>query len=105
MAQATSTEPISQAVHLCIDMQNIFSAGGIWPTPRMDRVLPGIVRLVELNPVRTVFTRFITPVSADAVPGAGSAISHAGLARRRRSSRRARSILSLHLRVSHRQQR
>jgi len=65
MAKADSVEPITQAVHLCIDMQNIFSSRGVWPTPWMERVLPGIVGLVEHNPARTVFTRFITPLSAD----------------------------------------
>ena len=69
MAKAVPLEPIVQAVHLCIDMQNIFSSGGIWPTPWMERVLPGIVRLVEHNPARTVFTRFITPLSAADRPG------------------------------------
>jgi nicotinamidase-related amidase len=69
MAKVTSFEPIVQAVHLCIDMQNIFSSDGIWPTPWMERVLPGIVRLVEHNPARTVFTRFITPLSAEDRPG------------------------------------
>ena len=31
----------------------------------MERVLPGIVANAELNPSRNVFTRFITPRSAD----------------------------------------
>jgi nicotinamidase-related amidase len=69
MAEATACEPISHAMHLCIDMQNIFSSAGIWPTPWMDRVLPGIVRLVAHDPARTVFTRFITPNSAHDRPG------------------------------------
>jgi hypothetical protein len=38
MAVARSCETISNAVHLSIDMQNIFSSAGIWPTPWMDRV-------------------------------------------------------------------
>jgi hypothetical protein len=29
-----------RSVHLCVDMQRIFSAEGPWPTPWMDRVLP-----------------------------------------------------------------
>ena len=69
MAKAVPLEPIANAVHLCIDMQNIFASGGIWPTPWMERVLPGIVRMVEHNPARTVFTRFITPIAADDRPG------------------------------------
>ena len=27
-----------RSVHLCVDMQRIFSAEGPWPTPWMDRV-------------------------------------------------------------------
>jgi nicotinamidase-related amidase len=69
MAVARSCDTISNAVHLSIDMQNIFSSAGIWPTPWMDRVVPGIVRLVAHDPARTVFTRFITPASADDRPG------------------------------------
>jgi nicotinamidase-related amidase len=69
MAVARSCDTISNAVHLSIDMQNIFSSAGIWPTPWMDRVVPGIVRLVAHDPARTVLTRFITPASADDRPG------------------------------------
>jgi nicotinamidase-related amidase len=56
-------------VHLSIDMQNIYSPSGIWPTPWMDRVVPGIARLVTRHAARTVFTRFITPLSAEDRPG------------------------------------
>jgi nicotinamidase-related amidase len=69
MAKALPLEPIASAVHLCVDMQNLFSRGGIWPTPWMERVLPGIVRLAAHDPVRTVFTRFITPLSPEDRPG------------------------------------
>jgi nicotinamidase-related amidase len=69
MALPQSFEPISNAVHLCIDMQNVFAPGGIWETPWMERVLPVIVGLAELNPPRTVFTRFITPLRAEDRPG------------------------------------
>jgi len=69
MALPHSYEPISNAVHLSIDMQNIFAQGGIWETPWMARVLPAIVALAEANPPRTVFTRFITPMTADDRPG------------------------------------
>lgn len=56
-------------VHLCIDMQRLFAPGGPWPTPWMERVLPIIVALVERSPHHTVFTRFITPRSAEDAPG------------------------------------
>jgi nicotinamidase-related amidase len=62
-------EPISNAVHLCIDMQNIFYKGGLWETPWMERVLPTIVTLSAWKAERTIFTRFITPETPDKRPG------------------------------------
>ena len=69
MALPQSFEPISNAVHLSVDMQNLFAPGGIWATPWMERVVPAIVAVAELNPPRTVFTRFITPLQAEDRPG------------------------------------
>ena len=40
MAVKKRIEPITEAVHLSIDMQNVFSRGGVWETPWMERVLP-----------------------------------------------------------------
>lgn len=50
-------------------MQMLFRNGGLWPTPWMERVLPNVVRLVERAPARTVFTRFIPPVSGEDMSG------------------------------------
>jgi len=61
--------PIRNAVHLCVDMQRIFSRGGLWQTPWMERVLPTIAAVTALQPARTVFSRFITPAQADQAPG------------------------------------
>jgi nicotinamidase-related amidase len=61
--------PIRDAVHLCVDMQRIFSKGGLWQTPWMERVLPTIATVAGLCPARTVFSRFITPARADEAPG------------------------------------
>jgi nicotinamidase-related amidase len=69
MADATPVEPITDAVHLSIDMQSIFAPGGIWETPWIERVLPTIVDITGRYAARTVFTRFITPVRADERPG------------------------------------
>jgi nicotinamidase-related amidase len=60
---------ISNAVHLCIDMQNIFARGGVWETPWMERVLPTIASIVSRHQARTIFTRFITPQDPDDRPG------------------------------------
>ncbi len=61
--------PGSRAVHLCIDMQRVFSSEGVWPTPWMDRVLPIVAEIAGRHAERTIFTRFITPVHADEMPG------------------------------------
>jgi nicotinamidase-related amidase len=59
----------ARAVHLCVDMQRLFSKDGPWPTPWLDRVLPVAVKLAERFPERTVFTRFIPPRTPDEMPG------------------------------------
>jgi nicotinamidase-related amidase len=51
--------PGSHTVHLCIDMQGLFSPGAPWATPWMERALPQMLELVARGPGRTVFTRFI----------------------------------------------
>ena len=58
-----------RTVHLCVDMQRLFSAQGPWPTPWMDRVLPIVTELASRYPERTVFTRFIPPLQATDMPG------------------------------------
>ena len=35
------------AVHLCIDMQNIFAPGAPWETPWLERVVPVAAALAE----------------------------------------------------------
>ena len=57
------------AVHLCVDMQRIFSTEGPWPTPWMERVLPTVARIAERYPERTIFTRFITPETPEEATG------------------------------------
>jgi hypothetical protein len=58
-----------RTVHLCVDIQRIFSAEGPWPTPWMDRVLPVVAALANRHPERTVFARFIPPERPDQMPG------------------------------------
>jgi nicotinamidase-related amidase len=69
MAVTTLPEPITDAVHLSIDMQNIFARGGVWETPWMERVLPTVVEIAGRYAARTVFTRFITPMNPTDRPG------------------------------------
>jgi nicotinamidase-related amidase len=61
--------PTDSAIHLCIDMQNIFAPGGPWPTPWLPRVLPAVEEIAGRFPDRTVFTRFITPQRPEDMPG------------------------------------
>ena len=58
-----------KSVHLCVDMQRLFSDDGPWPTPWMGRVLPVVNELAGRFPCRTIFTRFIPPASAEDMPG------------------------------------
>jgi nicotinamidase-related amidase len=50
MAVTSQVEPITDAAHLSIDVQNIFARGGIWETPWMERVLPRIVEIAARHP-------------------------------------------------------
>ena len=61
--------PVNDAVHLCIDMQRIFSKGGVWETPWMERVLPVVAEIAARYKERTIFTRFITPQTPADRPG------------------------------------
>ena len=61
--------PTKRSVHLCVDMQRLFSSEGPWATPWMERVLPVIAALAERFPERTVFTRFIPPQRPADMPG------------------------------------
>ncbi|KMO39243.1 cysteine hydrolase [Methylobacterium variabile] len=47
------------AVHVCVDMQNLFARQTAWHTPWMGRVLPRVLHLAAAVPEQTVFTRFV----------------------------------------------
>jgi len=62
--------PLSKrAIHLCVDMQNLFAEDTSWHTPWMKRVLPVVQRIAAHRPERTIFTRFIPPAKPSAVGG------------------------------------
>jgi nicotinamidase-related amidase len=70
MANRLLPLPLTEkTVHLCVDMQRLFSTDGPWPTPWMERVLPVVTEIAGRFPERTVFTRFITPRRPDDMPG------------------------------------
>jgi nicotinamidase-related amidase len=60
----------ARALHLCVDMQNLFAEDTPWHTPWMTRVLPVVAAIAERHPERTIFTRFIPPAEPESVPGA-----------------------------------
>jgi nicotinamidase-related amidase len=68
-AQLLSLPLTERTVHLCVDMQRIFTAEGPWPTPWMARVIPVVAEIAGRFPERTVFTRFITPERPSDMPG------------------------------------
>jgi len=48
LANDLHPEPLTpRTVHLCVDMQRLFSRDGPWPTPWMDRVLPVVIDLAS----------------------------------------------------------
>jgi nicotinamidase-related amidase len=49
----------ASAVHLCVDMQRLFSEPTPWATPWMSRVVPAVVKIAEARPSQLLFTRFI----------------------------------------------
>ena len=70
MANDLHPEPLTpRTVHLCVDMQRLFSRDGPWPTPWMDRVLPVVIDLASRYAERTVFTRFMPPKRPEDMPG------------------------------------
>ncbi|WP_064709275.1 cysteine hydrolase family protein [Rhizobium bangladeshense] len=55
--------------HLCVDMQRMFAEDTPWHVPWMARISPQIEELAGQHPSRTIFTRFVPPQHADAMPG------------------------------------
>jgi hypothetical protein len=51
--------PSGSAVHLCVDMQRMFTVETAWKMPWLVRVLPNITTITASHPEHTIFTRFI----------------------------------------------
>ena len=60
---------ISNAVHVCVDMQRMFIEPTQWHAPWAERVMPAAVSLCAHHPERTLFTRFIPLADAAGAPG------------------------------------
>ena len=70
MGDALLPFPLTEgSVHLCVDMQRIFSAEGRGRRPGWKKVLPVVATLAGRHPERTLFTRFIPPERPDELPG------------------------------------
>jgi nicotinamidase-related amidase len=62
LADRLSEEALDVGIlHLCLDMQNLFTPGAPWATPWMAHVLPVVSEIAGRFPQRTIFTRFIPP--------------------------------------------
>jgi len=58
-----------RSVHLCVDVQRLFAAGGPWATPWLEPSLPAIIEIAERHAAQTIFTRFIPPARPEDMPG------------------------------------
>ncbi len=56
-------------VHMAIDMQNVFAQETAWRLAHIDTIVPNIARLAEAFAGRTLFTRFVTPTTAQEAKG------------------------------------
>lgn len=61
--------PGPDCLHLCVDMQRLFGPGYPWSMAWFERILPAVTALVGHDPARTIFTRFIPPLTASDLPG------------------------------------
>lgn len=71
----------AKTVHLCVDMQRIFSGDGPWPTPWMPGVLPVIGEIVCCHPESTIFHGSYHRPRPVICPGCGNAIVRGGAPR------------------------
>jgi nicotinamidase-related amidase len=60
----------TRMIHICVDVQAMFATDTDWHTPWLPKVLPAIEILVERDPSRTIFTRFIPPARMEDAAGA-----------------------------------
>jgi hypothetical protein len=70
--------PGETAVHLCVDMQRMFTEGTEWKMPWLERVLPNILSITSTHPEKTIFNRSSPPRGRVRVWGCGVAIMSVG---------------------------
>lgn len=67
--QGLTFGPVTNAVHLCVDMQRLFGPGSPWAVPWMETVMPQLEELASRHVQQTIFTRFIPPRNAAEATG------------------------------------
>ena len=60
----------ASAIHLVVDMQELFRSHGDWGTPALTEIVPPILRLLDARPERACFSRFIPPEKMEDATGA-----------------------------------
>jgi len=60
----------SSALHLVVDMQELFRSHPEWGTQSLTRIIPAIQRLLAARPENAYFSRFIPAPDADQASGA-----------------------------------
>jgi nicotinamidase-related amidase len=58
------------AIHLVVDMQELFRSHPDWGTPALNDIVPPIQRLLKARPDRAYFSRFIPPAQMEQAIGA-----------------------------------
>jgi nicotinamidase-related amidase len=62
-------EQFGRVIHLCVDMQRMFTEETDWHMPWARHVMPRIADLVKANTERTIFTQFIPPQNPEVCSG------------------------------------
>ncbi len=60
----------ARAIHLVVDMQELFRSHGDWGTPALTDIVSPILRLLRARPERACFSRFIPPERMEDATGA-----------------------------------
>ncbi len=59
-----------RALFVAVDVQRLFAEHAEWGVPALPTILPNLLRLCRRRPERTLFTRFIPPVTPEKAAGA-----------------------------------
>jgi len=70
VSEPRELEPIGPAAALVVvDMQRVFAEATEWQVPDLAKIVPAVRRLVTHRPAAALFTRFVTPDTAEEAPG------------------------------------